>query len=297
MRSPDACARSSARSMRRGVRRGTAAFAFVLMAACGGSPSGPGQQPPPPPPPPANNLPIIESITVQGSRAQEPPAFADLSEIVEVTAQVRDDETAVDQLQFTWTASSGTFSGSGRRVTWQAPSAAETPSVVTLTLAVVERYGGSFEHRVTRNAEVALHDSVREVADMSRQFLLDFSDSSIRDVSFIMRNFDPGCYGAEEEAEQVARNRRDLRITESSVGEARVTVRFGGTCPYRARAGDACAQIPVTWHSVRLSTGSRETVRGTDQVAAMYKRSERRWRLCDSQFNGNMSVGMRPYFQ
>ncbi|HZB26684.1 MAG TPA: hypothetical protein VE379_11155 [Vicinamibacterales bacterium] len=285
--------------MRRGVRRGTAAFAFVLMTACGGSPNRPGPQPPPPPPPPpANNVPVIESITVQGSRAQEPPSFADLSEIVEVTAQVRDDETSVDQLQFTWTASSGTFNGSGRRVTWQAPPLAETPSVVTLTLAVVERYGGSFEHRVTRNAEVALHDSVREVADMSRQFLLDFSDSTIRDVSFIMRNFDPGCYGTEQETEDVARNRRDLRITGSTIGPAAVTVRFGGTCPFRARPGDACAQIPASWSSVWVRDGSRApSVRGTDQVAAMYQRAERRWRLCDSQFNGDMVAIMRQYFR
>ena len=242
-------------------------------------------------------MPVIESITVQGSRPQQPPSFADLSEIVDVTAQVRDDETAVDQLQFTWTASAGSFSGTGTRVRWQAPATGATPAVVTLTLEVVERYGTSFQHRVTRSAEVALHDSVREVGEMSRQFLLDFSDSTIRDVPFIMRNFDQACYGAEDEAEQIARNRRDLRITDSSVGEAQVTVRFGGTCPFRSRPGDACAQIPVFWASVRLNNGARESVRGTDQVAAMYQRGERRWRLCDSQFNGNMSLTMQPYFR
>lgn len=279
--------------MRRGVRRGTAAFVLLLTAACGGSPSGPG-----PLPPPANNLPVIESIAVQGSRAQQPPSFADLSEIVEVTAQVRDDETAVDQLQFTWTASAGSFSGSGRRVTWQAPPSADTPSIVTLTLAVVERYGGSFEHRVTRNAEVALHDSVREVGEMSRQFLLEFSDSTIRDVSFIMRNFDPSCRGTAEESEDVARNRRDFRIVESSIGEARVTVRFGGTCPFRAKAGDACVQVPVFWASVWARDGSRApSVRGTDQLTAMYRAAERRWRLCDSDFNGNIVAIMRQYFR
>ena len=282
-----------------GVRRGSALLGLVLVAACGGSPTGPGPSPPPPPPPPpANSLPVIESITVQGSRPQEPPSFADLSEVVEVSAEVRDAESAVDQLQFNWSSSSGSFSGTGRRVTWQAPAAAATPAVVTLNLEVVERYGGSFEHRVTRTAEVALHDSAREVGDMSRQFLLDFSDSSIRDVSFIMRNFDPECYGTAQETEDVTRNRRDLRITAATVGPATVTVRFGGTCPFRARRGDACAQVPVSWESVWVRDGSRApSVRGTDQLAAMYRPGERRWRLCDSQFNGDISPLMRLYFR
>ena len=241
---------------------------------------------------------MIESITVQGSRTQQPPSFADLSEVIAVSAQVRDDETAVEQLQVTRTASAGTFSGSGRLVTWQAPAASETPSVATLTLTVIERYGGSFEHRVTRTAEVALHDSVREVGEMSRQFLLDFSDSTIRDVSVIMRNFDPGCYGTEQETEDVTRNRRDLRITGSTIGPAVVTVRFGGTCPFRSRPGDACSQIPVSWSSVWVRDGSRApSVRGTDQVAAIYQRAERRWRLCDSQFNGDITGIMRQYFR
>lgn len=289
--------------MRGGVRRGCAlrasAFAcVVLLAACGGSPNAPGPPPPPPPPPPANNLPVIQSITVQGSRLQQPPSFAELSEVVTVSGQVRDDETAVDQLQFSWSASAGTFSGTGAQVTWQAPAAAATPAVVTLTLEIVERYGTSFQHRVTRSAEVALHDSVREVGEMSRQFLLDFSDSTIRDVSVIMRNFDPGCYGTAQETEDVTRNRRDLRITGSTIGPAAVSVRFGGTCPFRSRPGDACAQIPVSWSSVWVRDGSRApSVRGTDQVAAMYQREERRWRLCDSQFNGDIAPIMSRYFR
>ena len=50
-----------------------------------------------------------------------------------------------------------------------------------------------------------LHDSVREVGDMARQFLLDFADSSIRDVAYVMRNFEPGCYGTQDETDQVTR--------------------------------------------------------------------------------------------
>jgi hypothetical protein len=270
-----------------------------LAAGCGDPPMAP---PPPPPQPPTNNPPVISSIRIQGARLNEPPSFADLLESVNVTADVRDDETPVAQLQFIWTSTVGTFSGSGGSVTWQAPATATTPADVTLRLEVVERYGPvtaptAFEHRVSSSATLRLHDSLKEVGDMSRQFLLDFSDSSIRDVAYIMRNFEPGCYGTADEAAQVAENRARFRIVSSAVGAAAVTVNFGGVCPFRARSGDACAQVPVVWDSIELSSGVRAVVRGTDQVAAVYVRSRGEWRLCDSQFNGVVPFQMRGFIR
>ena len=277
-----------------------AVVAAVLVASACGPPTGPGPQPPPPPP--NNNVPVINSIAIHGTRPNEPLAFADLSESVDVTADVRDDETPIAQLQLLWTASVGTFSGSGANVTWQAPAQAETPLDVTLRLEVVERYGPvsaptSLEHRVTGSAVVRVHNSVKEVGDAARQFLLDFSDSSIRDVAYIMRNFEPGCYGTEDEAAEVAGNRVRYQILASSVGAASVTVNFGGVCAFRARPGDACARIPVMWDSRDLTTGVRGVVRGTDQIAAVYVRSRREWRLCDSQFDGFVPLLLRGFIR
>ena len=267
-----------------------------LTSGCGDSPITP--QPPPQPPP--NNPPVISAISIQGSRSNEPAGFADLSESVSVKADVRDDETPVAQLQFVWSSAAGTYSGSGSSVTWQAPTQGTTPGNVTLRLEVVERYGPAtaptaFEHRVSSSATVRLHDSAREVGDMARQFLLDFSDSSIRDVAYIMRNFEPGCYGTADEAAQVAENRARFQIVSSSVGAAAVTVNFGGVCPFRSRPGDACAQVPVRWDSIDLGTGVRGAVTGTDQVAAVYVRSRGEWRLCDSQFNGVVPFQLRGF--
>ena len=279
----------------------TAAVGLLgLTFGCGDSPTAP--PPPPPPQPPPNNAPVISSIRIQGARPNEPPNFADLLESVNVTADVRDDETPVAQLQFIWSSTVGTFNGSGSSVTWQAPAASTTPADVTLRLEVVERYGPltaptAFEHRVSSSATLKLHDSLKEVGDISRQFLLDFSDSSIRDVAYIMRNFEPGCYGTAAEAVEVAENRARFRIVSSAVGAAAVTVNFGGVCPFRARPGDACAQVPVVWDSIDLSTGVRGVVRGTDQVAAVYVRSRAEWRLCDSQFNGVVPFQLRGFIR
>jgi hypothetical protein len=293
------------------MRRAISSFArllavalAILTAECGSSPMPPAPTPQPNPQPPPNNNPVISSITVQGSRANEPANFADVSESIAIAANVRDDETPVSQLQFNWSAPIGVFSGTGAAVTWSSPPPTQvtaTPADVTLTLEVVERYGPpsaptAFEHRVTATTTVSLHDSVREVSDMSRQFLLEFSDSSIRDVAFIMRNFEPGCYGTEQETDEVADNRMKWRIVNSSVGLPTVTVNFGGVCSFRSRPGDACSRTRVMWDSIRLSDGAHgPPAVGTDQIAAVYVRSKKAWRLCDSQFDGNTPLHMRGF--
>src|SRR5205823_9001586 len=93
------------------------------------------------PTPPANNLPVIDSITIQGTRPKEPANFADLAESVPIVAKVHDDETAVDQLEYQWTATTGTFTGTGASVVWLAPASATTPLDVIITLKVIEKYG------------------------------------------------------------------------------------------------------------------------------------------------------------
>jgi len=271
----------------------------LIMAACGSAPSSPS-----PPtgggggvvtPPPANNPPTIASIAVQGTRAKEPANFADVNEAVTVTAFVADDETPVAQLQFNWTAPVGTFSGSGPIVTWQAPASASTPMDVEIALQVVERYGtapNTFEHKVSGSATLSLHNSPKELGDMSRQFLLDFSDSNIRDIASILRNFQPGCYGTADETAQVTENRRRYKITDSSVGDATTTVNFGGLCPYGPKKGDACTAVPVFWQSMDLDHGgTTERVRGTDWLASLYVPAQKRWWLCDSSFDGQKAFG------
>ncbi len=79
-------------------------------------------------------------------------------------------------------------------MTWTAPDAATTPGSVTLTLKVIENYGNPgqakiFSHDVTGTQTISLHDSVKEVGDMARQFLIDFSTTSLKDWQVVMRNF------------------------------------------------------------------------------------------------------------
>lgn len=276
----------------------------LLIAACGGTTMTPTPQPTPggggggTPTPPANNLPVIDSITIQGTRAKEPANFADLSESVPVVAKVHDDETAVDQLEYQWSATAGAFSGTGASVVWVAPASAAAPLDVTITLKVVEKYGfagvpPAFSHEASGTAVLSLHDSVKEVGGMARQFLLDFSDSSITDVPFIMRNFDLGCREAQDEAVQVSENRKHLKIIRSTIGIPMVTIPFGNAfCPIfksdpgRTQRGDACTATPAHWESTFLDNGHFTIADGVDWISAYYRPAIKAWKLCDSQFTG-----------
>lgn len=275
-------------------------LAVVLNACSGGSPT---QPPPPGPPvvtPPANALPSIDAIAVQGRRDRQPARFADLRETVDVTATVRDAETPIDELVYQWSASAGTFNGTGRSVTWTAPDTAATPAAVTLTLKVVENYGHpgqpkTFAQDVSSAVTVSLHDSVKEVGDMARAFLISFSTTSIKDWQVVMRDFNaaacPEPNEVASEREDVVRHYSFFEMQNYRVEAAAVTVNFGGACPFRGKRGDACAVVPVYWDSIDTRSSARGAVEGNDIVAAAYSTNDSRWWLCASDFDGRQTSG------
>lgn len=282
----------------------------LLAGACGGSPT----QPSPNPGgggqnvTPTNNPPVIESITIQGTKPNEPANFADVSETVNVSARVRDDETAVDQLQYNWSATAGTFSGTGANVTWTAPASRLFPPTatlpptggvpVTITLTLVERYGPS-EHRVTGTNTLSLHDSPNEVGDLSWQFLMDFSDSSIRDVEYIMRNFSrarcPQPSEVDLEYSDVTDDRQKRRRTSYTVTRVPASVNFRGSCPLNGKRADACALVPVVWADIDLASNRPSLTRGTDVMFAAYSSDDKRWWLCGSNYFGDPTLGPTHY--
>ncbi len=244
--------------------------------------------------PPSNALPVIDSFTVQGTRvAKEPANFADLGEAITVSAAVHDDDTPAAQLEYQWSASLGTFSGSGASVTWTAPSSGSTPMDVTITLKVVDHFGfagqtPAFTQSVTGTTMLSLHDSVTEVGTMARQFLLDFSDSSVP-VDQVMRNFDMSCQLAQDERDQVVFNRASFHIEKWTIGPPTVTVPFGNSiCPVpgRFQRGDACSAVPSHWESTIFANKHYQIADGIDYVSAYYHADIKSWKLCDSEFPG-----------
>jgi hypothetical protein len=249
-----------------------------------------------------NTPPVITTITVQSTQPNAPSNFADLGEEVPVTATVTDAETPAGQLAYEWSATLGTFTGTGAAVRWKAPASASTPTVVTLTLKVTETLaGGSGAQSASKTATVRLHNSAKEISDMSYQFLLEFSQQTLTPEQ-IVRNFYTGCPGRNEELTDVTNNQKNFKINSYSVAASfPVTVSFSSKCPYQNKSGDGCAQVPVQWKSTCLSSdplvctrGLTYTTTGTDQTTAVYRQD--RWWLCDSNFNGSASSPYLPGF-
>ncbi len=280
-----------------------ALLTVIPVPGCGGSPT---QPPPiinPPTNPPANTPPAIDSIAVQGRRVRQPARFAELRETLDVTATVRDSETALEELIYQWSATAGTFSGTGRVVTWTAPESASTPAIVTITLKVVENYGHpgqpkTFSQEVSRTQTVALHDSPKEVGDMAVRFLTEFSKPQTnQNVDDIMKDFSasrcPQRTQVDDERDQVIAHYTNYVMVDYVIGRASVNLAFGGACAFRGALGDACAVVPVSWNSTEKSTGITSSTSGLDHISAVYSTPDARWWLCSSQYEhlGSLTGG------
>ena len=248
---------------------------------------------------PTNAPPVIDRILVQGSRANEPQNFADVAEAVQVIASVHDEETPADRLQYQWSSSVGSFGGSGNTVTWTAPLIVAASREVELTLKVVETVAPGRQNTAVGTAVVQLHESAKEVGEMSRQFLIDFSDTAHGTLENTMRNFSqlrcPQPSEIESERNDVADQYAYRSVQEFRIGTPALTIAFGGSCPvvpgHAVTLGDACAVVPAYWESIDLRTGARGAVDGDDIIAAAYSPADNRWWLCASHYRGRDASG------
>jgi hypothetical protein len=248
----------------------------------------------------ANQPPTISTIIARGSAPRKPAQYASLGESLNVSVAVSDAESTSDQMTLTWSSDvGGSFSGSGATVVWTAPAELSgTPRAATLTLTVTERYASTdtsglpvtAEHRVTGTSTVRLHNSIKEVGDLASQFLLDFSRQL--DPAVVMRNFTPNCATTALELGDVQNNQRNFTITSYSLGTAVTRADFTGRCPFRDVFGDACAQVPVEWHSTMKANGRAVWTRGIDHVTAVLENDQ--WKLCASDYEGLADSPLMP---
>jgi len=254
------------------------AWALLAAISCGGSPpTSPG--PAPQPPPVSNAAPVIDSVSIAATRLE-------VGGETTVTATVRDAETPVASLTYQWTATAGTFTGQGSTVTWKAPEGVSTPQDYPLTLTVIEQYGTANarqEHRVTSTtAPIRVHDSPRELSNMTIAFLSDFANSSVAPETAV-RDFWDGCAGKAAELADVRDNRQHYDNLGFSLGTPRVTLdgarlraNMTVSCQFTSFARSCPSDEP------QCRPGTTGTSAGECRLTGVYE--SRRWWLCDSGF-------------
>ena len=286
-------------SRRRTVNLALVAVAAATLgaAACGGSPSAP--TPPGsgggPVTPPANAAPVIRSIAASAERAE-----ADTD--VTITATIEDAETPVNQLQLTWTVPAGAIVGNGATVTWHTPKDEPTPREYGVTLTVTETYGTANasgvrpQHVVTSQSPlVRVHNSPRELGDLSLTFLRDFANSSVP-ADAAVRDFSDSCPGKADEFSDVRNNREQFEILGSSLQLRSVRVASNNV---RADMTVACSFTSRIKKCEPGSTGcvvgAVGTVTGDCNLTGVYE--QKRWWLCTSNFAGRQTAdAFRRFF-
>jgi hypothetical protein len=248
----------------------------VCVNACGGSPVAP-------PPVVTNTPPTIESLTAASLRAEA-------GRPLQVTAVVKDTESLLDQLTYTWSASpqTGTFSGTGPSVRWTPPVAATTPGVYTITLTVTESYssgGQAKQNSVAKTTTVHYNDSDAEVKGLGYDFLvLKFGNYNVSAAEAVSNFSDiASCrQGKADEFDDVKDNREFVHIMSASFPSPRATFNedltsgsVEGTCTFEDIPGPG-----------QDNAGKREFVSGTCLLTTVYESDQFRWRLCTSSFNG-----------
>jgi hypothetical protein len=246
-----------------------------------------------------NAPPAIQAINVS--------ARAEAGSEVEVSATVQDQEATAATLLFEWTATGGSFAGTGASVRWTAPAVA-IPTAYDLTLTVIERYpvalpgGGdeTRENRATARTTVHVNDSTREVTSLATTFIDDFLHSE-RTPEFCVRNFTDTCPGKRQELSDIRQNRARFvnNPGASSVGPASITFFDTSNTPRIAVPASQAVYAELTascrFAATDKATGQAGVAVGTCLLTNIYENFQ--WRLCDSRFLApslSPSTAVRP---
>lgn len=238
-----------------------------------------------------NTPPTIKSIAVSDTRIE-------VGMPITLTAAVEDAETPVDNLTYRWTGP-GTFSGTGRVVTWTAGADTVTPADYSLTLTVTEPVTGTTVINIaTASVTVHVNNSPKELADLSLRFLGDFADSRVSPETCVAE-FGSTCKsGRDDEFSNISDNRHDFQIVSSTLratGIDWVPVRATATVHTFCHFESLILHTPANCSPADCPVGTLQKVEGDCYTTDVYL--DGRWWLCESHFNGvRLSALERAFF-
>ena len=256
-------------------RRGLWVLCVAFAMGCSGStPTAPVI----PPTVKVDTPPIIKSIAAPTSRVEAGQDFA-------VSVVVEDAETPLSDLSFIWAANAGSFSGTGPTVTWRHDPGLKAGVNVVITVTVVDKYRAvennvivDREYRVVgQAAPFRVHDSVAEMKELARKFLIDlFGNSKIPPAGCLVDFTDVGrcAKGKQAEFDDITENRQLVEIKSGKIHSQQ----FISEGPNAARVSSI-----AEFFSVWLSTGQGGIALGDFTVTGIY--DQNRWWLCESTFD------------
>jgi hypothetical protein len=270
-----------------------ALVAALVIAACGspsvtpspnpgGGNGGGGVQQPPPV---VNNPPQIKSIAASTTRVE-------VGTPITLTAAVEDTDTPLGNLTYTWSAETGTFSGTGPVVTWSPSADAKTPADYVITLTVSETYtSGSLliENKTVSTMTAHVNNSSKELAELSLRFLGDFANSGISPEKCVSE-FSDSCRGKKDELQDIIDNRHDFLILSSSLRHTSLQIATSQTsatvhtaCAFTSRVisstpqSGGCLADPAS-----CKLGAIQSADGDCSTTNVYERG--RWWICTSSY-------------
>ena len=220
------------------------------------------------------------------------PERAEVGDQVTIAANVSDDETSTDNLTYQWSAPAGTLTGTGRTITWKAPTGTGAIGLHKVTLTVIETYGTVTEpreHRVTATSpNIHVEDSNAAIRALALQFLSDFTHPEIP-ADVCVRNFSDACRGKASEFTDITNNRKNLKIdpaksaysiTSVTINPARTQATAIARCEFTSLVKE-----PGPWGK----PGDITLAKGNCRLTAVYESQQ--WRLCESTFDATNTAG------
>jgi hypothetical protein len=238
---------------------------------------------------PANTPPIVKSVVASDPRAE-------VGSPVTLTAIVEDVDTPLANLTYTWTAETGTFSGTGATVVWTPGTDAKTPGDIVVALTVSERVtSGSvqIENKSSGTVTVHVNNSPKELADLSLRFLGDFANSKVSPAQCVS-DFSSNCRGKADELADIDDNRHDYEIVASTLKHTSLSIaanRQAATvhtfCSFTSRVISTQPRDEVCQNG-KCPLGSTGVATGDCWTTNVYEQG--RWWLCESHFTGQPSL-------
>jgi|SRR5688572_29383725 len=252
-------------------------FLLVVLGAAGcSSPTPPG--PIIPPTVKFTTPPIVRSVTAPTTRVEAGQNFT-------ITAVVEDAETPLNTLTYVWSANAGTITGTGAAAVWRQPAGLKAGVDVVITLTVIEKYRAvennvivDREYRVVgQAAPFRVHDSVAEMKELSRKFLLDlFGNSRVPPIACLVDFTETGRCAAGRAAElsDITENRQLVEIVSGRIDSQH----FISEGPNAARVINV-----AEFYSILKSNGVGGYARGDFIITGVYEGT--RWWICESTYD------------